>query len=138
MNSINIFDCFLENNRNDEEAMDEALAREMQGENLRARRDKKDAAGKNIIIGKDGKPRPYKRVTLPEHHFYEQKDLLTELLQKEEDGGTLTEEEEQTKQRLLNTGFVTWSRQDFQNFLHGTEKFGKQSLRDISDIVSKP
>jgi len=64
MNSINIFDCFIENNRDDEEAIDEALAREMQGDHLRARRDKKDF-GKHIIIGKDGKPRPYKKVQLP-------------------------------------------------------------------------
>jgi hypothetical protein len=80
MNSINIFDCFIDQNKDDEEAMDEAMARDLQAENIRARRDKKDF-GKHIM-GKDGKFRPPKKVQLVEHHFYEQKELLTDLMQK--------------------------------------------------------
>jgi hypothetical protein len=38
----------------------------------------------------------------------------------------------------MNTGFVGWSRQDFQNFIHGSEKFGKNSFRDISQLMVKP
>jgi len=33
---------------------------------------------------------------------------------------------------------VNWSRQDFQNFIHGSEKFGKGSFRAISELMVKP
>lgn len=63
MNSINIFDYITNNNKEDDEAMDEALARELQGD-LRARRDRKDINGK-IITTKDGKIRTVKKIQLP-------------------------------------------------------------------------
>lgn len=63
MNSINIFDYITNNSKEDDEAMDEALARELQGD-LRARRDRKDINGK-IITTKDGKIRTVKKIQLP-------------------------------------------------------------------------
>lgn len=73
MTSINIFDCFLEANKEDAEAMDEVMARELQGE-VRARRN-------NMMKNQLGN-KTKKKVQLAEHHFYEERDILTEILQK--------------------------------------------------------
>jgi|JI61114C2RNA_FD_contig_31_5515327_length_1106_multi_4_in_0_out_0_3 SWI/SNF-related matrix-associated actin-dependent regulator of chromatin subfamily A member 5 len=69
-------------------------------------------------------------------------------MQKEEDYQTLrvydstlqppAEDERLRKEQLLKTGFLSWSKTDFQNFVQGCEKFGRQSLQEIAEFVQKP
>lgn len=72
----------------------------------------------------------YKKVELPDFQFYEQKETLIELLEKElncNDDESLTPEEQELKERLLETGFRTWSKHDFWKFVNGCEKYGKSN-----------
>jgi SWI/SNF-related matrix-associated actin-dependent regulator of chromatin subfamily A member 5 len=38
---------------------------------------------------------------------------------------------------LLATGFRDWSKQDFNNFITGSEKYGRKNFEQISQIVGK-
>lgn len=70
MSSINIFDYFMDENKEDAEALEDAVIKELQGE-VRARRDKK---GTDQNQNKNDKQRLTKKIVLPEHHFYENKE----------------------------------------------------------------
>jgi hypothetical protein len=49
-----------------------------------------------------------------------------------------TEEELKLKEELLATGFRDWSKQDFNNFVTGNEKYGRKNFEQISQLVGKP
>ena len=37
----------------------------------------------------------------------------------------------------MDTGFREWSKQDFNNFVAGSEKFGRNKLDQIAQLVGK-
>lgn len=94
-----------------------------------------------------------KQVKLPEYHFYEDRKELLKLLEKENDlfynaqvqrekreiipdSLTMLEpQEEKEKDRLLATGFTSWTKNDFQAFIRGCEKFGRNNFKKISQFV---
>ena len=89
---------------------------------------------------------------LQEHHFYENKEKLVELLEKECDLRynaamlrekreivpncleELPKEEEQEKEKLLETGFSDWTRNEYAAFLRGCEKFGRHNFETIAEV----
>jgi hypothetical protein len=92
-------------------------------------------------------------VKLQEHHFYENKDTLLELLEKENDLKynaalmrerreivpscleELPKEENAVKERLLETGFADWSKNEYSAFLRGCEKFGRTDYARIANVL---
>ena len=136
MNSINIFDFMMQDElkrKQDAEALDEAYAKQLQAD-VRTRREKLKNVNYTLDtkLKKDVNGKNEKRVTVPDYHFYESKDLLQELLQKEEDYETeknnrlsekmvepLNQTEEEIKENLLQSGFTDWTKNDFTNFVSG-------------------
>ena len=58
------------------------------------------------------------------------------LEQREIDNATpLSEEEQQQKAKMSEQGFVNWNRRDFQQFVNGSGKHGRQNYREIADEV---
>ncbi|KAL2264928.1 hypothetical protein VTJ83DRAFT_7438 [Remersonia thermophila] len=56
--------------------------------------------------------------------------------QQEIDNATpLTEEEQEEKQRLAQQGFGDWNRRDFQQFINGSAKFGRNDYEGIATEV---
>jgi SWI/SNF-related matrix-associated actin-dependent regulator of chromatin subfamily A member 5 len=56
--------------------------------------------------------------------------------QQEIDNATpLTAEEQEEKQRLSLLGFGDWNRRDFQQFVNGSAKYGRDKFDDIADEV---
>lgn len=59
-----------------------------------------------------------------------------ELAQQEIDNAVpLTEEEKQEKERLISIGFPDWNKRDFQQFLNGSAKYGRQNYDGIAEEV---
>ncbi len=59
-----------------------------------------------------------------------------ELDQKEiDDAEPLTEKEQAEKVRLSEEGFGDWNRRDFQQFINGSAKYGRQNYEGISEEV---
>ena len=78
------------------------------------------------------------KVPLPEGPEEEASDREAEraLDQQEIDNATpLTEEELEEKQRLSLQGFGDWNRRDFQQFINGSAKYGRNNYEDIADEV---
>ena len=125
------------------------LAKELQAEYRTTRRDK--AKPPNYILDNKGAKREAKsdkKVQVPEHQFFHNKDVLQELLQKEEDYANsrnsdppecepLNEEELSLKNELMQTGFREWSKQDFNSFITGNEKYGRKNTEQIAALVGK-
>ena len=98
------------------------------------------------------KPKP-KCPKLVDYHFFQDKENLIELLTKEsdfkfnkknklvefkdEDGNGLSIEENLEKERILKTGFTNWNKQDFNLFLQANERFGRNSFKEISEVIIK-
>lgn len=86
MNSINIFDFMQQDEkkkREDAEALDEMLAKELQAEFRATRRDKSKPP--NYMMDNKASKRDTKsekRIQVPEHQFFNNKDVLQEILQK--------------------------------------------------------
>jgi SWI/SNF-related matrix-associated actin-dependent regulator of chromatin subfamily A member 5 len=78
------------------------------------------------------------KVPLPEGPEEEASDREAEraLDQQEIDNATpLTEEELEEKQRLSLQGFGDWNRRDFQQFINGSAKYGRNNYEQIADEV---
>ncbi|CAH2054831.1 unnamed protein product [Thlaspi arvense] len=61
----------------------------------------------------------------------QQKDTID--VEEPEDGGDpLTAEEVEEKEALLEEGFSTWSRRDFNSFLRACEKYGRNDIKSIA------
>ncbi|KAF2193696.1 hypothetical protein K469DRAFT_712478 [Zopfia rhizophila CBS 207.26] len=59
-----------------------------------------------------------------------------ELMQQEIDNAQpLTEEEKEEKEKLIAKGFPEWNKRDFQQFLNGSAKYGRQNYEGISEEV---
>jgi SWI/SNF-related matrix-associated actin-dependent regulator of chromatin subfamily A member 5 len=66
----------------------------------------------------------------------ESREADQELAQKEIDNAEpLTEEEKAEKERLIEKGFPEWNKRDFQQFLNGSAKFGRQNYNGIAEEV---
>lgn len=64
------------------------------------------------------------------------KEAERELEQKEIDDATpLTEEEQEQKAVMSEQGFVHWNRRDFQQFINGSAKHGRQNYVEIAEEV---
>lgn len=50
----------------------------------------------------------------------------------------LTEEEVAEKQKLSGTGFADWQKRDYQAFIRGAEKYGRDNFEYIALEVNKP
>ncbi|KAF2196634.1 hypothetical protein GQ43DRAFT_404684 [Delitschia confertaspora ATCC 74209] len=71
----------------------------------------------------------------PEENL-EDREADQELLQKEIDTAEpLTEEEQKEKEELLENGFPEWNKRDFQQFLNGSAKYGRDNFEGISEEV---
>ncbi|OVA15033.1 SNF2-related [Macleaya cordata] len=60
------------------------------------------------------------------------KDTIGEGDEPEELGDPLTAEEQEEKEQLLEEGFSTWARRDFNTFIRACEKYGRNDIKSIS------
>lgn len=66
----------------------------------------------------------------------EAREADQQLAQQEiDDAEPLTEEEKAEKERLIEQGFPEWNKRDFQQFLNGSAKYGRQNFEGISEEV---
>ncbi|GFZ14038.1 chromatin remodeling factor17 [Actinidia rufa] len=65
------------------------------------------------------------------HQKNQLKDTI-EVDEPEELGDPLTAEEQEEKERLLDEGFSTWSRRDFNTFIRACEKYGRSDVKSIA------
>ncbi|OIT35863.1 iswi chromatin-remodeling complex atpase chr17 [Nicotiana attenuata] len=59
------------------------------------------------------------------------KDTI-EVEEPEDVGEPLTAEEQEEKEKLLEEGFSTWSRRDFNAFIRACEKYGRNDIKSIA------
>ncbi|XP_057806008.1 ISWI chromatin-remodeling complex ATPase CHR17-like isoform X2 [Salvia miltiorrhiza] len=52
--------------------------------------------------------------------------------EREDVGDPLTAEEQEEKEQLLEEGFSTWSRRDFNSFIRACEKYGRNDIKNIA------
>ncbi|EAR99498.2 SNF2 family amine-terminal protein (macronuclear) [Tetrahymena thermophila SB210] len=164
LSSINIYDFLQKNHDNDKtkedkEALDEQLARELASE-LRSRREKKTMnyninAQFSHMMATAPMPKAAKIIKLPEHQLFVEREKLQELLQKEEDfkcmsnrakkaekeeensieENGLTPKENKLKDQYWATGFPTWLKQEYLSFIQGCERFGKTAYKEIAEHI---
>ncbi|ESQ41864.1 hypothetical protein EUTSA_v10012527mg [Eutrema salsugineum] len=65
------------------------------------------------------------------HQKTQMKDTV-EVDEPEEVGDPLTAEEVEEKEQLLEEGFSTWSRRDFNTFIRSCEKYGRNDIKSIA------
>ena len=66
----------------------------------------------------------------------ESREADQQLAQQEIDNAEpLTEEEKAEKERLIEKGFPEWNKRDFQQFLNGSAKYGRQNYEGIAEEV---
>ncbi|XP_011071472.1 ISWI chromatin-remodeling complex ATPase CHR11 isoform X1 [Sesamum indicum] len=65
------------------------------------------------------------------HQKNQVKDTI-EVDEPEDGGDPLTAEEQEEKERLLEEGFSTWSRRDFNTFIRACEKYGRNDIQSIA------
>ncbi|ERN16917.1 probable chromatin-remodeling complex ATPase chain [Amborella trichopoda] len=66
------------------------------------------------------------------HQKNQLKDTIGEGDDVEEVGEPLTAEEQEEKERLLEEGFSTWARRDFNTFIRACEKYGRNDIKGIA------
>ncbi|KAI3459296.1 hypothetical protein Pfo_015959 [Paulownia fortunei] len=71
------------------------------------------------------------RYLMQTHQKNQVKDTI-EVDEPEDLGDPLTAEEQEEKERLLEEGFSTWSRRDFNSFIRACEKYGRNDIRGIA------
>ncbi|XWS53660.1 hypothetical protein CRYUN_Cryun10bG0019800 [Craigia yunnanensis] len=65
------------------------------------------------------------------HQKNQIKDMI-DVDEPEEGGDPLTAEELEEKERLLEDGFSSWSRRDFNTFIRACEKYGRNDIKSIA------
>lgn len=68
---------------------------------------------------------------LMQAHQKNQKDTI-DVDEPAELGDPLTAEEQEEKEQLLEEGFSTWSRRDFNTFIRASEKYGRNDIKGIA------
>ncbi|KAL0367688.1 UNVERIFIED_CONTAM: putative chromatin-remodeling complex ATPase chain [Sesamum radiatum] len=71
------------------------------------------------------------RYLMQTHQKNQVKDTI-EVDEPEDGGDPLTAEEQEEKERLLEEGFSTWSRRDFNTFIRACEKYGRNDIMCIA------
>ncbi|CAI8590822.1 unnamed protein product [Vicia faba] len=71
------------------------------------------------------------RYLMQAHQKNQVKDSI-DVDEPEEAGNQLTAEEMEEKERLLEQGFSSWSRKDFNTFLRACEKYGRNDIQSIA------
>ncbi|KAL6193808.1 hypothetical protein ACLB2K_034892 [Fragaria x ananassa] len=71
------------------------------------------------------------RYLMQNHQKNQLKDTTIEVDEPEEVGDPLTAEELEEKERLLEEGFSSWSRRDFNTFIRACEKYGRSDIQSI-------
>uniref|UniRef100_A0A9I9DNP8 ISWI chromatin-remodeling complex ATPase CHR11 n=1 Tax=Cucumis melo TaxID=3656 RepID=A0A9I9DNP8_CUCME len=71
------------------------------------------------------------RYLMQTHQKNQLKDTI-DVEEPEEVGDPLTAEELEEKERLLEEGFSSWSRRDFNTFIRACEKYGRNDIKSIS------
>ncbi|CAK9145528.1 unnamed protein product [Ilex paraguariensis] len=71
------------------------------------------------------------RYLMQTHQKNQLKDTI-DVDEPEELGDPLTAEEQEEKERLLEEGFSTWSRRDFNTFIRACEKYGRNDVKSIA------
>lgn len=147
INSINVYEFGGENYVN-----------KRKQDQIAIRKAKKVKAQKILASRRAGKPENVltaekKLIKLSEYHLYLERTKLLELLNKENDLKynalvlkenrmivpesleKLPDDEEEEKDRLMDLGFTNWTKNDFNAFLRGNEKYGRTSLENITRKV---
>ncbi|XP_048129201.1 ISWI chromatin-remodeling complex ATPase CHR11 [Rhodamnia argentea] len=71
------------------------------------------------------------RYLMQAHQKNQMKDAI-DVDETEDVGDPLTAEELEEKERLLEEGFSTWSRRDFNTFIRACEKYGRNDIKSIA------
>ncbi|VVA16839.1 PREDICTED: ISWI chromatin-remodeling complex [Prunus dulcis] len=71
------------------------------------------------------------RYLMQTHQKNQVKDTI-EVDEPEEVGDPLTAEEVEEKERMLEEGFSSWSRRDFNTFIRACEKYGRNDIKSIA------
>ncbi|KAJ0035175.1 hypothetical protein Pint_24589 [Pistacia integerrima] len=71
------------------------------------------------------------RYLMQTHQKNQLKDTI-DVDEPEEGGDPLTAEELEEKERLLEEGFSSWSRRDFNTFIRACEKYGRNDIKSIA------
>ncbi|CAH9071839.1 unnamed protein product [Cuscuta europaea] len=71
------------------------------------------------------------RYLMQRHQKVQMKDSI-DVDETEDVGEPLSAEEQEEKERLLERGFSTWSRRDFNTFIRACEKYGRNDIKSIA------
>nr|GLL41303.1 ISWI chromatin-remodeling complex ATPase CHR11-like [Ipomoea trifida] len=71
------------------------------------------------------------RYLMQTHQKNQLKDTI-DMEEAEDVGEPLTAEEQEEKERLLEQGFSSWSRRDFNTFIRACEKYGRNDIKSIA------
>lgn len=71
------------------------------------------------------------RYLMQTHQKNQVKDTI-DVEEPEDVGEPLTAEEQEEKEKLLEEGFSTWSRRDFNTFIRACEKYGRNDIKNIA------
>ncbi|RWR94121.1 ISWI chromatin-remodeling complex ATPase CHR11 [Cinnamomum micranthum f. kanehirae] len=66
------------------------------------------------------------------HQKNQLKDTIGDGDEPEELGNPLTAEEQEEREQLLEEGFSSWTRRDFNSFIRACEKYGRNDIRGIA------
>ncbi|KAL5701362.1 hypothetical protein ACHQM5_026707 [Ranunculus cassubicifolius] len=69
------------------------------------------------------------------HQKNQMKDTIGNGDEAEDQGDPLTTEEHEEKLQLLEEGFSTWTRRDFNTFIRACEKYGRDDIKSIATEV---
>ncbi|XP_077232614.1 putative chromatin-remodeling complex ATPase chain [Tasmannia lanceolata] len=72
------------------------------------------------------------RYLMQTHQKNQLKDTIGDGDEPEELGDPLTSEEREEKEQLLEEGFSTWTRRDFNTFIRACEKYGRNDIKGIA------
>ncbi|XP_073106554.1 probable chromatin-remodeling complex ATPase chain isoform X1 [Elaeis guineensis] len=72
------------------------------------------------------------RYLMHTHQRNQSKDPFGDGDESEELGDPLTAEEQEERERLLEEGFSTWTRRDFNTFIRACEKYGRNDIKIIA------
>ncbi|PKA62262.1 putative chromatin-remodeling complex ATPase chain [Apostasia shenzhenica] len=66
------------------------------------------------------------------HQKNQSKDMIADGDEPDDVGEPLTAEEQEEKEQLLEEGFSTWTRRDFNTFIRACEKYGRNDIKSIA------
>ncbi|THU68957.1 hypothetical protein C4D60_Mb08t09300 [Musa balbisiana] len=72
------------------------------------------------------------RYLMQAHQKNQLKDTIGDEEEPEDLGEPLTAEEQEEKEQLLEEGFSTWTRKDFNTFIRACEKYGRNDIKSIA------